>query len=92
MRDSLDETSGSCISECCLDAPSDTRAEGTQADAAATASTACTGTEAEDILGVEAPIFGLVGSDEALGLIEYGLLQISLQHADVCERLPDKCG
>jgi hypothetical protein len=86
LRDSLNETSGSCTSDYSLDAPSGTRTEDTQTDAAATASAACTGTEAEDaVVGVEASILGLVGGDETLSLIKDSLFQISLHIPDVCK-------
>jgi hypothetical protein len=85
LRDSQDETSGSCTSDYSSNAASKAHVECTQADAATTASTARAGTEAEDVLGVEATVLGLVGSDETLGLIKDSLLQISLQNSDVCE-------
>jgi hypothetical protein len=83
LRDSLDKISSSRTSDC-SDAASSTRAEDTQANAAAAASTARAGTEAEDVLGAEASTFRVVG-DDTLGLIEHSLLQISLENAGIRE-------
>ena len=83
LRDSLDEISASRTSDC-SGACSNTRVEGTQADAAAAFSTFRAGTEAEDVLSAKISIFRFVG-DDTPSLIEDGLLQISLENAGVRE-------